>query len=548
MTKGFTSKIRILSHNHLLRMAFVIFLIAIIGLSVVENYGISWDEPLYIKHVLWNYELIRDGKPLPSNPDNIKYYGLVLDTIAEILYQLKVGLGTNIEVTLDRLIFKHYLTFLFSLIAYISVAGIVWILGGLRFAWLGSICLALIPRFWGHSFFNPKDLPFASLFILSTWAGTYIVDQYVQASKLVRLGINRITLSTLLFGGLIGLLTSARTGGFVFLGFIPIAILIVRVGQDKITKVFIQNILICCGLTFVPWAITTTLFHPASWPNSASWFLENIQYNSKHGWGGTVLFDGEFISGNQLPWFYLPRWIMITLPEVTQTLFLLGLIISMLKYRKFSVLQQGSFVLISLQIFALPLYAILRQSIIYDGMRQFLFVLPGIAVIATYGFIWLYQLFNTNWAKFLMVGILGSLFIKVSFDMAALHPYEYVYFNRLSGGLKVANGQYETDYWGLSIREAVEWLNRNSPSESVILVAGPIDSARVSARADLKVVSALDSRAEVISELPERPYYYLAVPKWDYQSTLPECPTIYQARKQAVTLTTVQKCANLQVD
>ena len=44
-------------------------------------------------------------------------------------------------------------------------------------------------------------------------------------------------------------------------------------------------------------------------------------------------------------------------------------------------------------------------------------------------------------------------------DMIALHPYESVYFNRLiAGGLRSAAGSYETDYWGNSYREGVEWL------------------------------------------------------------------------------------------
>ena len=38
------------------------------------------------------------------------------------------------------------------------------------------------------------------------------------------------------------------------------------------------------------------------------------------------------------------------------------------------------------------------------------------------------------------------------------HPHEYVYFNPLVGGLDGAFGNYETDYWGNSIRMASEWL------------------------------------------------------------------------------------------
>jgi len=47
-------------------------------------------------------------------------------------------------------------------------------------------------------------------------------------------------------------------------------------------------------------------------------------------------------------------------------------------------------------------------------------------------------------------------------DMVKLHPYQYVYFNRLvGGGLANAAQRYEADYWGASYREGVEALIRH---------------------------------------------------------------------------------------
>ena len=53
--------------------------------------------------------------------------------------------------------------------------------------------------------------------------------------------------------------------------------------------------------------------------------------------------------------------------------------------------------------------------------------------------------------------LVASLLVTVV-DMVQLHPYQYVYFNRLvAGGLPGAVGQYDTDYWGASCKEGVEW-------------------------------------------------------------------------------------------
>jgi hypothetical protein len=46
----------------------------------------------------------------------------------------------------------------------------------------------------------------------------------------------------------------------------------------------------------------------------------------------------------------------------------------------------------------------------------------------------------------------------VLWDMAAMHPYEYAYFNRLSGGLAAAQTRFETDYWGASYSEGIAWV------------------------------------------------------------------------------------------
>ena len=42
------------------------------------------------------------------------------------------------------------------------------------------------------------------------------------------------------------------------------------------------------------------------------------------------------------------------------------------------------------------------------------------------------------------------------------HPYQYVYFNGLSGGIEKAFGQFELDYYYHSMRGAVEWVMDNA--------------------------------------------------------------------------------------
>jgi L-threonylcarbamoyladenylate synthase len=63
-----------------------------------------------------------------------------------------------------------------------------------------------------------------------------------------------------------------------------------------------------------------------------------------------------------------------------------------------------------------------------------------------------------KYPKAFMLGFMFTNMIIVAVTMFRLHPYEYVYFNELVGGLNGAQGNYEMDYWGASYSEASAWL------------------------------------------------------------------------------------------
>jgi hypothetical protein len=110
---------------------------------------------------------------------------------------------------------------------------------------------------------------------------------------------------------------------------------------------------------------------------------------------------------------------------------------------------------------------IITRPTIYDGHRHFLFWLPpmaaiaGVALNAALHHVRIPRAFRIGGA-----GVLTALVLLVLFDMARVHPYEYLYFNRLYGGLPAANGNFETDYWGASFREGFDWVVHNVPQTS----------------------------------------------------------------------------------
>ena len=108
---------------------------------------------------------------------------------------------------------------------------------------------------------------------------------------------------------------------------------------------------------------------------------------------------------------------------------------------------------------AFPLaYVSYKKSVLYGGWRHMMFVFPSFAVMAGIGFSILSDQFKKNSMKLLStLGVL-LLFILPVRHTIANHPYEYVYYNELAGGVNEASKSYETDYYQHSVKEAAEWL------------------------------------------------------------------------------------------
>jgi hypothetical protein len=456
------------------------------------------------------------------------------------------------------------------------VAGIVGILCGRKYAWFGPIVLALLPRFWGHSFFNFKDIPFAALFIFSIYTGAYLVTRYLKVDQNVKIGVNYLTICTILYGILIGLLSGLRIGGVVVLFFVLIAYIVGRLtlysfpwpkfpilttagglGKFHCTilkrlklwgrRIYIEfvHIGVFYVLMVVVWFATTFFVHPMSWSNPFEWLSGAIANRVRYPLYYEMIFDGQFVSSQALPWTYLPTWMLITIPVIVQISFVLGAILILTKYARFSGIQRTVVVLLFLQIFFLPIFAIVKNSTLYTGMRHFLFVLPGIASISAAAFLWLYQKLPRKNIRVLALVSIVLAFAPILLNMIELHPYEYVYFNRAFGGLNNAYNRYETDYWGLSMREAMEWINENDDTYRKIVVGGaPADLARTFADFDVDVTDTIvDYSLEETGEFA-RPYYYLAMPHPIWSNVFPECKVVYQVVRQGVPLTKIKYCVD----
>ncbi|WP_204102427.1 MULTISPECIES: hypothetical protein [Spirulina sp. CCY15215] len=538
----------------LLKVATVLLVLLTIGFSTVGDYGVCWDAGTEISTVKYNYELVTQGREIPKD---LKYYGIVFNVTSEIAFQIKEyatkGLSHNpleaqaieegdpgmAQAIYERLKVKHPVTFLVAMIAYLCVAAIVGILVGIDYAWFAPIVLALFPGFWGHGFFNPKDIPFAAMFTLGTLMGAFLVNFYLQRKEWeLKLGWNKITLYSILYGILVGLVTGTRIGGFFLLFFIVLAHCLTRFNLGQIWR-DIPRYWLFYLLIGIAWMGTTTLVYPASWSNPVGWFLDTLHYTSNHAWPGVNLFAGVEIKPSENPWYYLPLWFFLSNPFIWIISLFLGLIFIAQNYRAFTNLQRACIVLVLLQVFFSPLVAIILHANIYSGMRQFLFIIPGVAAIAAATLSWIYQKIWQNLGKLFAIALFIVLISPIIFDTITLHPYQYLYFSRISGGLSHARGNFDTDYWGLTLREGTEWVNENAEANSTLSLGGATYIGQMFAKPDLKV---LDIESDLGYGLKGRPDYYVAMPYIEFQDLFPECPIVHNVARQGVPITIIRNC------
>lgn len=288
--------------------------------------------------------------------------------------------------------------------------------------------------------------------------------------------IHSIAIPHLLFAGLIlGLSTSLRILGPAA-GAIVSFIMLIEFRHKSIAPV-IAYLLIGSSIAFLTW--------PFLWGAPINRFLESMTMMSEFPWGGQVLFDGILYYATELPIKYLPTLLLIQFTEPLILFFAGGFALVIINIFKRKFIHR--YVLILFLWFWFPLIIIITKNpSMYDNFRQLLFLTPPIFIFSGIFLDRIYISLNRFWlfGVFILVSITPGIISGVR-----LHPYEYVYYNSLVGGVSGANGRFELDYWATSFKEATEYINDIAISDARILVFGPSHIAESYAREDLEFVN-----------------------------------------------------------
>ena len=108
----------------------------------------------------------------------------------------------------------------------------------------------------------------------------------------------------------------------------------------------------------------------------------------------------------------------------------------------------------------------------FTGMRHFLFVIPALAVLAGIG---LDKALTALATRGRVIGsgglaVMAAGFLLDAVTLVRLHPYEYLFYNPVVGGLQGASRRYDLDYWFGSMPEAINqleaYLRRTEPTDA----------------------------------------------------------------------------------
>ena len=330
------------------------------------------------------------------------------------------------------------------------------------------VLLFLSPRFLGHSFNNPKDIPFAAMFMI----GLYYIHKFIleypkpQIKTCIKLAV-AIALTIGIRAG--GLLLYAYFGFFVVLYYLVVNHPKTYFKKDNL--LIVKRLFICFICIVVGAFLLTIPLWPYIMKSPIQNTIQAFKDLSHFHISLRQLFEGSFQWSDALPWYYTSKYIFITIPIAVIIGFLIYPFIGGLRKEN----RFNSFFIYFACIF--PIFWIAYSNAnIYGGWRHALFVYPPMVVAAGLGFNTLIDICKNKYLKITATALPFLLLIPSALHIIRNHPYEYVYFNELAGGMDKAYGNYEMDYYYHSTREATEWIIANA-EKSDLGTAGKIKVA-----------------------------------------------------------------------
>lgn len=348
--------------------AFIASLIfaAIILVFLAPKASVNVDEQLHYPHakrvVNWYFSGGKDASCLETPVTNLKYYGQSVDNFTALINRV-----FNIE---NEFLTRHFSGALFFWLLLVFAGLIGFQLSGSF--WVSAITVISIlamPRLFGHAFGNLKDIPFTTGYL----AAVFMIIRFLKELPKPRWN------TAILLGLAIAFTCSVRIGGLILFGYFGLVLatyiilkpfLLKQIFSTKLCLVRLLGQILAillvgyfAGLLFWPFALQNVFQNP----------LESLHVMEHYKVSIRQIFEGKWLWSTQLPWYYLPKWLLISTPEFIIFGFGIFLIFFLAKFLKQDSKQLfiGLFLLFTL--FFPIVYVIVISANLYSGVRQMLF-------------------------------------------------------------------------------------------------------------------------------------------------------------------------------
>jgi len=422
-------------------------------------WALAWNAPIsgdeYV-HLEQGYAVVdyyssfgKDVRALETPVTNLKYYGQSVDNLSALF--LRMFAVDN--VFRFRHLLNSFLAWMLLLFAFKVGRQLKDDLTGV----LAVLFLLLSPRFLGHSFNNLKDIPFALGYLASLYYSVRWLSELPSPKNATILKLILVISFTI----------SVRIGGVVLLCYLGLFALIWilknKVERKTLGAVVKQVVIVSIGsyflgLLFWPYGLENPLWHP----------VESLIKMSNYPVVMRQLFEGKVYWSDQLPNYYILKMLVITMPIAIVFLFVMGIFFQ--GFHRLMTDRWKSGVIYFAIVFPL-VFVIIKNSNLYGGARHLLFIYPLVAILSALAFSILIRLKVQQFVKaFMIVALVGMFYHPVKFSINN-YPYYAVYFNSFVNGIGGAEGNYELDYYYLSLGELVDNLNDNNIEGDTLVIA-----------------------------------------------------------------------------
>ena len=456
--------------------AITVALFAVVGIAVVDGYGVSNDTNWQRVIAQMNIDYALGTGDLPTTRSD-RYYGVAFEAPL-ILVERLLSLTDSWAIFLSRYLLTHLFFLAGGWFCYLLTYRLF---GDRRLALFALLLFLLHPRMYAHSFFNSKDLPFLAMFMIALY--------------LVQRAFRRDTVAAFALCGVgVGVLINLRImGAVLFAAVAGLRALDLMLARNRAAR---RRAVVTTAAFVLAAAGTLYALSPYLWRDP----LAIADAFTGLAWHPTIvsgLFNGRWVRWPSIPPHYLPTWMAVTTPPATLLLCLIGAAAAAGR----GIARPGSlprcacmrntrlrFEWLLLACLTLPVAAVIAlNSNIYDGWRHMYFLYAPACLLAVCGLRALLAAARglrspaaAAWLRHGLSVLAAAALVTTAADVVRLHPNQEGYFNFL---VDRRTPEHVGRHWHLLYlntqhRQAMEYLLARFPDSTLYLDGSQVRKMR----------------------------------------------------------------------